>query len=378
MKLIKKLLAFIFISGIFQTAIFALDGGALIYNDTSFKTNRSQNYYLNQKDVVTAWMKIPFGNNSENYFIAEGLYKFESNANLKAIYNYIDLNLFKATYTFHFDEALLKIDGGRFFTSSLSPVVYSQNADGLKVLFKNDILSASAYFAYTGLLNGNVVKMIRTIDFNDVNTNDVYHLADKYFITAETISFENLFANQNLAAQFTGAFRINEVEDTKLFATLLLNGPIVNNLIYNLDATVEFSKYSKHDMVVSLLARFILGYYFDNGSITGNVIFASKDFNAISSYAALDNLNEPEYTGILKPGLSGTFKPLENLMISASADIAFDVKKSYELKGFQYKIGVDYQVLSDVYVGIIWNQYFDLNNSDVNYGCASAQVKIAF
>lgn len=378
MKLIKKILAFLFVGGIFQTSIFALDGGALIYNDTSFKTNREQEYYLNQKDIATAWIKIPFGNNSENYFIAEGLYKFETNMNLNKTYNYVDLNLFKATYTIHFDESLLKIDGGRFFYTSLSPIVYSQNADGINFLYKNNLLSASAYIAYTGLLNGNIVKMIRTVDFTDVNLNDIYHLADKYVITAETVNFNNLFANQNLSAQFTGAFRINEIADTKLFATLLLSGPIVNNLIYNIDATAEFSKYNNHDMVFSLLSRLILGYYFDKGSINANVIYASKDFNAISSYAALESLNEPEYTGILKSGLSGTFKPMDNLMFTAGADVAFDVRNSFELKGFQYRVGIDYQILSDVYLGIKWNQYFDLNDSDVNYSCASAQVKIAF
>lgn len=378
MKLMKKIFVLLFISGIFQNVAFALDGGALINNDTSFKTNKNQNFYLNQKDIVTAWIKVPFGNNPENYFIAEGLYKFEYNQNLKKSFNYIDLNIFKATYTLHFADNSVKFNLGRFFVSTLSPIIFSQNSDGLSVAFNNNFISASAYCGYTGLLNENIVKMVNVPDFKEINSKKIYNLADKYLVTAETVSFQNLFANQTLGVQFTGAFRMDEVENTRLYTTLLLNGPIASNLIYNLDATAAFTKYNKEEIKVSALAKFVLGYYFDNASVNATVVYASDDFSAISSYAALNNLTEPEYTGIFKPGITATYKPLDNLLITAGFDAAFDTVKSFELKGIQYNVGVDYQILSDIYAGVKWNQYFDINKSDVNFSCVSVQVKVAF
>lgn len=378
MKSLKKLAAALFVCGIFQTAVFALDGGALLANDSTFKTNKDQKYYLNQKDVFTAWVKVPFADSTENYFISEALYKFEYNQNIRQMFNYVDLNLCKVNYVLHFDEDQLKLEGGRFYTSALSPIVYSQNADGIKASYKNKLLTASAFMGYTGLLNGNIVKMVNAFDYTLLDTKKVYSLQDKYFVTIDGVTFGNLFYNQSIGIQFTGAFRLNEVANTKMYATLLMKGPLTSNLIYNLDATAELSKYGNHEFNFSMLGRLVLGYYFNKGSVTANVIYASENFNAVTSHCALDCASEPEYNNLFKAGLSGTYKPLDNLMFSAGADIAMDVKKSYEMKGFQYNVAAKYQVLSDVELGLKWNQYFDFNKSEVNFNSISAVVKIAF
>lgn len=378
MKMTKKIAAVLFVCGIFQTAVFALDGGALLYNDTSYKTNKHNEYYLNQKDVVTAWMKVPFGNSNENYFICEGLYKYEFNQNLKKQFGYIDLNLFKAIYNLHLDNSDLKFEGGRFYIAGLSPIVYSQNADGFRFTYKNDIVKASAYVGYTGLLNGNIVKMVNAPDYTKLNVQHIYSLQDKYVVTAETFEFENLFANQMLSAEFIGAFRADSISDTRMYMTLLMKGPFTSNLIYNIDATAAFRKYDKLDMKTTALVRAVLGYFFDKGSVNATAIFASKNFASITSHPAIENFTEPEYSGLLKAGLAATYKPVEKLLISAGGDVVFDATKDFELKGALYNVSVTYQIFSDLSACVKWNQYFDINKSDFDYSCVSAVIKVAF
>ncbi|MBQ0002459.1 MAG: hypothetical protein KBT21_02865 [Treponema sp.] len=378
MNMIKKVSALFIVCGIFLTSAFAVDGGALVKNNTVFKTDKNQNFYLDQNDIVTAWLKIPFAGSSENYFICEGIYKFEYDQNLNKSFNYVDLNLVKFAFTVNFENSRLQIDAGRFYHSLFAPVIYSQCADGAKISFSNRVLTASIYGAYTGLLNGNIFKMINSSDFKSVKEDETFSFADKYIISAETVKFDNLFCNQTLGVQFASAVRLNEIEDTRIYASLLLNGPIVNNLIYNLDATASFTNYGNSGFETSALVRFMLGYYFSKASVSANVVYASDKFKAVTKYAALNNFSESPYNSLFKPGISVTCKPFDNLLFTADFNAAFDTAKSFELKGVEYDFSANYQIFSDLFAGVKWNQYFDVNKSDVNYNSISVQIKMAF
>lgn len=376
----KKLVKFISaaVCALSLSSAFALDYGFLLDNNTSFKTNVKKNMYLLQKDSASAWIKVPFGENRNSYFVGEGLYKFEYNDDTKQMKNYLDVNLLKFVIFKQFDNSSLEADIGRFFIVDTSGLIFTQNCDGAFVKYTNSLVQVSGYAGYTGLLNGNTVTMINCPSFKGNDTKKIYDLADRNVIAMITGRFENLFADQTLSVQALGSFRADSIAYNRIYATLGMNGPVTSSLFYSITGTCGFTSYNGNEVKVSPLVRANLTYYFPIASVGLNAVYAGKDFTGITSQTALESIAEPEYSDLLKAGISASVKPLDNLLISVSGDIAFDGSKNLEVKGAQYKVGVDYQVLSDVMIGASWVQYFDINKSDADCMAASVKAKIAF
>lgn len=377
MKKITKLIASV-LCALSVSSAFAVDYGFLIDNDTSFNTDADNKFYLKQKDTVTGWLKIPFGENYNNYFITEALYRFEYNQDLNETKNYADLNLFKFVFFNKLANGSLSANIGRFNVIDASGYVFSQNADGVFVKYANKTVDVSAYAGYTGLLNGNVITMINSPSFKGCDSKKVYDFADRNVVAMVTGSFPYLFADQTLTVQAVGSFRTDEITFNRIYATLGISGPIVGNLFYNVTGTFSFTSYKGEDFKFSPLVKADVSYYFANGCVGIKAVFAGKEFYGITSQTALDSLREPEYTDLLKTGLYGSFKPAANVSIKASGDVAFDGKRNYELKGFQFKAGVNYQITSDVMVGALWSGYWDINKTDENHQAVSVKAKIAF
>lgn len=377
MKKISKLVASVLLA-LAASSAFAVDYGFLLDNNTAFKTDLKKNFYLKQKDTVTAWVKVPFGQNYNNYFIGEGLYRFEYNEDSKQLKNYADLNLLKVVLFNKFAKGSLTTNIGRFNVIDASGLVFTQNADGAFVKYANRVVEVSAYAGYTGLLNGNLIVMIDAPAFKGCDEKKVYDFADKNIVGMVTGSFPYLFADQTLTVQALGAFRLDKIAYNRIYATLGLNGPIAGNLFYNLTGTFEFSSYNGANMKFSPLVKADISYYFPIASVGLKAVFAGKDFTGITSQTALDSISEPEYTNLLKVGLNGSVKPVDCLVINASADVAFDGNKNYELKGFQAKASVDYQITSDVLLGASWTGYFDISKTEVDYQSINVKAKIAF
>lgn len=377
MKKLVKLIS-LAVCALSISSAFALDYGFLVDNNTSFKTNAKKNMYLLQKDSVSAWVKTPLGQNQNNYFSAEGIYKFEYNADVKQIKNFVDINLLKFVFVNQLESGKLETDFGRFFVVDASGLIFTQNCDGAFVKYSSGSVEVSGYLGYTGLLNGNTVTMINAPTFIGNDEKKVYDFADRNAIAMVTGYFPSLFAEQSLTVQAAGAFRTDVITYNRIYATLGLSGPIAGNLFYSVTGTASFILDNGKEMKVSPLVRADLTYYFSIASAGLSVIYAGKDFTGITSQTALNSLAEPEYNNLLKAGIFAAVKPVDNLLIKVSGDIAFDGSKNMQLKGIQYKAGVDYQIASDVLIGASWTQYFDINKTDADSMAAAVKAKIAF
>ena len=373
-KILKNtfaLLALLFTAG---TAAFALDTGFLIDNDSCFKTDEEKKFFADQKDTVFAWVKIPLGKESENYFIAEGLYQFEYLSNSKESYNSLDVDLFKFVYSKSLENGVLDVKAGRFGFMDLTSVIFSQPADGAFLSYRNDSMVVSAYASYTGLLNANIVKMYNAADFKTGDKKNVYNLSDRFVNAAATIAFLNLFKDQTLAAQFLGSFRADSTSYTRMYATLSVDGPVYKNLFYSLAVTAGMSSYADSDFTAAMLVKANLCYYFEQASVGAKILFADKDFLGITSLVALNALTEPGYTALLKTGIYATYKPLSNLLCKAEFNLAFDGLSDYETKGLEFLVSGEYQILSDLYAGLEWSYYKDINESE--FDCNKISIKI--
>lgn len=357
---------------------FAVDFGGMINNSSTLKNDTAGKYFLQQQDDVTLWLKVPFGANSKSYFITEGLYKFEYNSLAGTFSNYADLNLLKFCFIKDFGSSQLEFDLGRFALCDLTGIIFTQNSDGGFVKYSAKNFDISFLASYTGLLNGNVVKMIKTPDAAAVDASKVYSFGTGFVNAVFTAGFKNLFAQQNLGVQLIANLHFGNQNYNRFYGTVALDGPVFNNLMYSLTGTAEVILDNNNQVKVSPLVKADLSYYFPALMLNAHMIFAGNDFSGITSQTAIKSCSEPEYTAMIKTGLNMSYKPLNVLLISAGCDAVFDGNKGYEFKGLEYNAAVDYQVVSDVSLGLSWNHYIDFNKSDSSCQNLTAKVKLAF
>ncbi|WP_191016550.1 hypothetical protein [Treponema zioleckii] len=390
----KKIFSVLAVSFL-ATSAFSVEWGGLLDNDSTVKGNKFSKDALvfDQKDTASLWIRAPFNDEGSSYFTAEGTYQFEKNfpfdseAPSEDATNYIDLDLFKFVFAKEIGDSKITTSVGRFFVSDLSSAVYTQNSDG--VLFSYEgLLNFSVYGGYTGLLNGNMVSIMGPESFV-VDSEKNYDFADKYIVGIGNVVFRNVFANQDLSAEFMGTFRLADESYNRMYGTLSLAGPLPSGLYYGVSSTVGFVKFDAEDMKIGNLSKLYLSYYsdFKSASITLNGTYASgkqgpfDPFKGFTKSTAVNSLNEEDYSSLVLGGLTATIKPVYNLLVTCSFDFAnfFEVEGFAEShKGIQYKIGANWQLFSDVLLGLNFGQYHDFDIEEENKVSAQLKAVITF
>ncbi len=386
---LKKIFSVLTVSFLAASA-FSVEWGGLISDDSTVEGNKfsKTDLSLDQKNTASLWIRAPFNEDGTSYFTAEGTYQFDkvfpfdSEAESIEPTNYIDLDLFKFVFAKEFGDSKITASVGRFSVNDLSSAVYTQNADGVLFSYEGR-LNFSVYGAYTGLLNGNMVSIMGAESFA-VDSEKIYDFADKYIVGIGNISIRNLFANQDLSAEFVGTYRLVDETYNRMYGSLSLTGPLPLGLYYGLSSTVGLLKYDSEDMEVSNLSKFFMAYYsdFKSASVTLNATYASgkqgpfDSFKGFTKSTAVSSMNEEDYSALAMGGLMATIKPLSNLLLTCSCDYVnfFEVEEiTPEHKGIQYKLGANWQLFSDVLLGLNFSHYYDFDIDDDNK--VSAQVK---
>lgn len=357
--------------------VFAIDYGANLKNDTKISPNEDDFFNLLQRNDLSAWIKVPFNENNSAYLVSEGLYRFEYNNSGSYRVNYIDLSMLQFVLNKEIGDNLFSLNLGRFAFTDLTSCIFGQPADGVSFSFDSSVYKFSLYAAYTGLLNSNVIKMINSEDF-EIEPEKVYALSDKFATVALGFSLPELIPNNTLSLQGLGAIRLDEIANNKFYLTVGLDGVVNQNIFYSVYGTASLKSYDKEDYLISSFAKADLNFIYDKLFLNVNALFAGQDFEGVTSFVALNSGYEPEYNSLLKAGVLASYRILDNVKFFASADIAFNGKENYSLKGFQYDIGCDWQVVSDVYIGLDWNQYIDIDESDANYKAVNLKAMISF
>ncbi len=414
----KKSLKYTLLSLMLATSLSAasaVDFGGMITNDSKFSGNTFGKLLLEQKNSASAWLRIPFNNKGTTYFTAEGVYQFvekdikigdvDANSYDTRYAGIADLSLFKFATSWKKTSSQISLSVGRFHSADLSGLVFSQTADGLLAKFDFSRVSFSLYGAYTGLLNARTVKMVNKNfehlngakflteygEFSPEDTKKHYQRAESYVIGSATLSFPNLFASQTISLQGLGTFKMKDQTDTtysRIYAELSIGGPLVSTLYYNINTTFGFSKYDSEDFKVGNLSKVFLTYYAPVKNITLSLggVYASgengglKPFVGFTSQTATNALQgRTEYSGIIKPTLAFSIKPVQNLLLGASGDIIINAAESPEYEGFQYGVNANWQIVSDVMIGASMYQYFDNDDKDNrNKSCVQLKAAISF
>lgn len=420
----KKLrYCFVLAAMLISNAVFAVDFGGLLNNLTTIKTNKDQNFKLDQKDSASLWFKTVFDETGMNYFIADFIYDFERDFDADKTTNIIDSDLFKLNLGKKLANGKIGLSAGRFFYSDLSGLVFAQNADGVLFNYKGNRFDVSVYGAYTGLLNALNVKMItaeRGVYVRDTDRIDdvydhsfyrfkpvegdkdkLYDFAEQYAVGGLTVSFPNLFARQTVAAQFIGAFRLEKELFNRMYATISVNGPVVDSLYYNASSTFGFTKFHTNGTEIANLSKINLDYYFSkfDSCIGANAVYASGDRGFLMGFTGITSINptlslaDIEYSGIFKFGLSSSMKILHNLQLAGACDMVYDISNGHAERpegayeqtgindsntGFQYTANINWQLLSDILLSANVSQFFAKNNEDIKKTTFGIRAVISF
>lgn len=386
---------------------FALDFGGYLTNKSALESYGDDNEFkLDQQNSVSLWLRQNFNKSGENYFAVQGSYNFEADLEEDDYINALDLELFKVSSSINSKNSKLTFDIGRFYFSDLSGIIFSQNADGVKIAFENSWIQTSLYASYTGLLNAITTEIITTpassflmnkemlplenssIAFNE-DDSKIYDLAQKYVFGAFNFALPNLFLNQSIYLEFLESYRLesDEKDFNRMYATLYLDGPIYSSLFYNASTTFGISTYDG-ETDVSNLSSVSVKYYLKNASFGASAIYASGNQGSLSTFSGFTKITSTYslqnflYSGIIKAGINANFKPISVLLLSCDCDAIFNAAAGndfdeIEYYAFQYSFGALWQVKSDFKLGFTGCQFFDKENSDLankTYFCVNASL----
>lgn len=386
----KKIFKALLLAQIFSLAAsaFAVDFGGALKNATNIKGNSFSSLKLDQIDDLSLWVKVPFTKSGNMYLAAEGLYEFEYDQDKEKAFNRLDLSLLKFAANLKVGGNALNASAGRFMFSDLTGLVYNQNADGIFANYDARTFNFSVYGAYTGLLNAGTVKMLDLPGEAYSYDEDMpYDLAQKYFVTAATFSLPRLAKTQNLSAQFLGAFKVDGTSYNRMYFTASIGGPLYKTFYYKASTTLGLQSYDGGSFDLSNLSRLTFSWHLPVKNISLNLggLYASgsngpfEGFWGFTKVNAYNSLFEPQHTGIFKASFLATAKPIDSVLVYAGCDLVMDAAtSSVDYKGFQYSVGADWQIFSDVKVGLGLLQYIDNNNSDEDKVQLSLNAMISF
>ncbi len=394
-------------AGIFAaSSAFAFDWGGLVSGSGKFYNN-SDEIKSGDKNTIEAvadaslWCKIPFTASGENYVIAEGKYEFEHDHNMDGSSEsdntqLVDLDLFKIVLLKHLstgDSAKeISLSLGRFSLSDASGKIFTQNADGILAKYNSTFLGLSLYGSYTGLLNGRTVSILSCNDEDsyEEDADKLYELAEGYAVGSLAATLNNIFMNQTVVIESLGTFRTKGESFNRFYGTLAVSGPAFLGTYYSLSSTIGYTTYGGDESVfedtgIGNLSRGNITYFSPSQKISAGIsaLYATDKFHGFTSNSAILAQIEEQVSGILMAGPFGSVKPTDELLISASADLACDSfrgddKDSFGLAGLQFKGGLAYQPFSDLNFNFSAVQFVDFDDSENNKTTLELKATLTF
>ena len=345
----------------------AVDFGGYINNNSKMTGSSFSNLYLDQTDQGGVWIRVPFDNASKHYLAAEAFVQYEYLSNSQSSILTADCNLLKYNGLFNLGSiGKLNVQAGRFFMSDATGLVLRQTNDGALLTFKFPYVSANFYGGYTGLLNAQNVTILNSDSSTySFNANLPYALQAPYVTALASVSSPFLFLNQTLSLQLMGFIGAGQGTTgyNRYYATVKINGPLASFVYYTMDTT-----FSTQDNFASFsnLSNVSVNFYipFMSAEIALKGTYASgnngflKAFKGFTSITATYAIDEPEYSGLIKGGLSLAMRPLSSIYLGGGANAVFkcpDAEITYG--GMEWFANATYQLFADLQLGLSASQY---------------------
>ena len=344
---LKKIIAVCL--ALFMTfTVFAVDGGGSLslgfeFDNTELSGLSVSNFKLSTK--TTGWLKVPVNSTSSfsleaNWALAD--YIYPEYKDISYVSNTIDIPLAKYSALFLLGDGTLSLNAGRFNFFDATGKIFAQTNDGVFALYRKGFYELSVYGGYSGLVNAKDVTIFADSAVSD-GKNDVYVLAPGYITGLLNFSLPNIKAGQTFGVQVLGfgGVQDSETASNRFYGSVFANGPIINRMFYTF--SFAYGSYSsKAETVGGVLTDASVAYYPDflSSSVSFNLCYASAGFRPFTFVGATIDSGS-DYSDLFKIGLSGTIKPISQLLCSADLDFLIS-------DCMQWQIASKYQLFSDV------------------------------
>ena len=182
----KKIIQILLCAVLVSASAFSLDFGVLVTDNTDFYKVSENDFALDQSEIITPSLKVPFNTKDPIYFITEASIKHKLNSDFKDNTTnkfILDLPLLKFSATHRFTpRTSISAEIGRFAISDSTGIIFNQANDNILVQFNSPYFVLSATGGWTGLLNSQNVEMI--------NSSNAFYTSDEglYTLAAEALS----------------------------------------------------------------------------------------------------------------------------------------------------------------------------------------------
>lgn len=362
-------------------SLYSFEWGGVLYNDTNFH-NESGKFQLKQNDRLSFWLRVPFSQDENTYFLTEAYYDFSYE---EKIVQSLDVNLFKlgmiVPLSFY---TSLQFDMGRLLYEDITQYILAQPLDGLSFNFFNEDFSCTAMVGYTGLINAHNVTYVYSPASYDENS--LYPTSPKFCVSSVRFALPQLFLHQDVQLEWDGIWDFSENNYQRMYASLALNGELFRNTYYILSSDFAFGLLNNTwEKGLANLTHFEFVYYpsFWDSSLTFSTLFATGKTSITRDFSSFNSLNI-DYFGIhklsnvLKNSLAFSFKPIANLYFGLETSLftKFASKDNTSgFHGFEFGGNILWQIVSDLSLANETYAYIKFSDSSLKF---ATSIKVEF
>lgn len=357
----KKVKLFIFLFLAIALNLSAFEGGGMLKTGLGIDLGKNK-ANLSHFDSLSLWAKQNLDKEGNYNFAIQSSYLFnlkkpikpEGASNLDHILN---LDMLKFSFLVPIGNDSLTIDAGRYNISDITAVILNQNIDGVYIAYKKTNFATYFNLGYTGLLNS-YVNPINAAGITSIlkKQTKIYNLAPS-FVHMSAL-FHVPFQSLRHAVDFDlNSFIATEnPKTTNNYASISVNGPIVNGLFYLTSVSTSVLTRVKRKPGIGFFLAGELDYYFEKYSskLGLKAQFFSGGKTGFKSFT-LSNVSKVtfmESTDLFKISLDGSIKPVKDLFLSTEAAVmahaATQPKGRSNFAGFEWDVSANYTILQDI------------------------------
>ena len=357
----KKVKLFIFLFLAVALNLSAFEGGGMLKTGLGIDLGKNKTN-LSHFDSLSLWAKQNLDKEGNYNFAIQSSYLFNLKKPIKPdgkldLDHIVNLDMLKFSFLVPIGNDSLTIDAGRYNISDITAVILNQNIDGVYIAYKKTNFATYFNLGYTGLLNSYV---------NPINAAGIASISKKrtkiYNLAPSFVHMSALFHVPFQSLRHAVDFDLNSFiatenpKTTNNYASISVNGPIVNGLFYLTSVSTSVLTRVKRKPGIGFFLAGELDYYFEKYSskLGLKAQFFSGGKTGFKSFT-LSNVSKVtfmESTDLFKISLDGSIKPVKDLFLSTEAAVmahaATQPKGRSNFAGFEWDVSANYTILQDI------------------------------
>ena len=357
----KKVKLFIFLFLIIALNLSAFEGGGMLKTGLGIDLGKNKTN-LSHFDSLSLWAKQNLDKEGNYNFAIQSSYLFNLKKPIKpdgelGLDHILNLDMLKFSFLFPIGNDSLTIDAGRYNISDITAVILNQNIDGVYIAYKKTNFATYFNLGYTGLLNA-YVNPINAAGITSIlkKQTKIYNLAPSFVHMSALfhVPFQSL--RHAIDFDLNSFIATENPKTTNNYASISVNGPIVNGLFYLTSVSTSVLKRVKRKPGIGFFVSGELDYYFEKYSskLGLKAQFFSGGKTGFKSFT-LSNVSKVtfmESTDLFKISLDGSIKPVKDLFLSTEAAVmahaATQPKGRSNFAGFEWDVSANYTIRQDI------------------------------